>query len=212
MYKIFTGDDRVEILKRIKSELGEDYEVFEGDRLAIFDIMNICIGTSLFGASRKILLKDLTLARKTGGEEERVDFYEELLKYPETPHKIIIWESVTPIKKTYKDFVKNSKAEVIKVMEKKPVDIGKVFDIYDTALRDGKKAVAMLKEIEEKQDPYMFFGLLVSQALKKYDYHQGAKEKRVLEALSQLDIQMKSTTISPWQLLQAFLLQVSWLQ
>ena len=77
------------------------------------------------------------------------------------------------------------------------------------AMRDGKKAVEMVEKIEKTQDPYMFLGLLTSQALKRFEWKQGEKEKRVLKELSKLDIQMKSTTFEPWLLLKSFLLQVS---
>ena len=92
-----------------------------------------------------------------------------------------------------------------------PVDtnVNLVFDIYKTAKRDGKKAVKMLESIENEQDPYMFLGLLVSQALKDFTMRQGTKEKRVLVELSKLDLQMKTTSMQPFSLLKSFLLQVS---
>ena len=67
----------------------------------------------------------------------------------------------------------------------------------------------MLNKIKDEQDPYMFFGLMVSQALKDFEFRQGTKEKRALFELSKLDNLMKSSTVEPFTLLQAFLLQVS---
>jgi len=84
-----------------------------------------------------------------------------------------------------------------------------VFDVFDMAYRDGYLAVKMLNEIKAENDPYMFFGLMVSQALRKYDMRTGVKEKRVLFELSRLDMQMKSSTVDPWMLISSFLLQVS---
>ena len=84
----------------------------------------------------------------------------------------------------------------------------KVFSIYDAALVDGKQAVKLLEEIESEQDPYMFFGLLVSQAIKKFEWRQGMKEKRVLQELSKVDMQMKTTAVEPWLLIKSFLLRV----
>ena len=221
MFRVFTGDDRVTISELVKKELGSDYEVIDGANLDVKDVINICKGTSLFAVERKILVKDLTPMRGEKEESlERADFYEEFIKYVDTPHKIVIWETSAPTtRKSFKDFCKAAGVKVEKkTLEDKKTpkeralerqEMNKVFDIYNVALRDGEKAVKMLAEIQEKQDPYRFFGLLVSQALKKYEERLGAKEKRALVELSKVDMQMKSTTISPWLLLQAFLLQVS---
>ena len=43
---------------------------------------------------------------------------------------------------------------------------------------DGIKAIEYLEKIKLTQDPIMFFGLLVSQALKDYQKKQGRKEKK----------------------------------
>ena len=67
-----------------------------------------------------------------------------------------------------------------------------------------------LEKIERTQDPYMFFGLMVSQALKKLEWRpQGTKEKRSLKELSIIDMQMKSTAVEPWMLIKSFLLRLA---
>lgn len=219
MIQVFTGDDRVRIQAEVKKVLGKDYEVFEGENLTAQDLMNICAGASLFAERRRILIKDLTPVRKTGEASAtsssnatsscETDFYAELAKYVNTPHEIVIWETTTPLKKAYKDFIKNPKVRQQKFEKTKPVDAGKVFEIFDVAWTDGPRAVKMLAEIQGENDPYMFFGLLASQAIRKYEFRAGAKEKRVLKELSRLDMLMKTTSYQPWLLLQAFLLQVS---
>ena len=67
----------------------------------------------------------------------------------------------------------------------------------------------MVEKIQESQDPYMFFGLMVTQGLKKFATKQGVKERELLKRLAELDLQMKTTTIEPWLLVKAFLLEVS---
>ena len=84
-----------------------------------------------------------------------------------------------------------------------------VFDIYRIAKRDGKKAIEMLEKIKQDEDPIRFTGLLVSQALKDYAKNPGTKEKRVLKELSKLDLNLKTTSYSPWLLVSSFLLRVS---
>ena len=210
MIRVFTGSDRKKIDAEVKKILGENYEVFDGENLKLEDIVNIFLGTSLFSEKRKILLKDLTPARGVGSGASgggSVDFYEEISKYKNTPHTIVIWETNVSQKKTYKDFVKSKDVEVKKFELVPKVDMRVVFNIYDTALNDGKRAVEMLSKIEGEQDPYMFFGLLVSQAVKKFEWRQGAKEKRILKELSKVDMQMKTTAVEPWFLIKSFLLR-----
>ena len=204
MIKVFYGSDRKKIDAEVKKILGTDYEVFDGENLKKEDIVNVFLGTSLFAEKRKILLKDLTPAREEQGE----DLYEEIAKYVDTPHTIVIWETNVSQKKTYKDFVKLKSVEAKKFDLADKVDMRAVFNIYDTAIVDGERAVKMLTELQDKQDPYMFFGLLVSQAIKKYEWRQGAKEKRVLKELSKVDMQMKTTAVEPWYLVKSFLLRL----
>ena len=215
MIRVFCGNDRAKIAREVKKILGDKYEVFDGENLRIEDLVNIFMGNSLFAERRKILIKDLTPVRKSGGEskpevsrsEGSSDFYEEIAKYVGTSHEVIIWETNVSQKKSYKDFIKLKDVKVEKFDSKPIVDIRKVFDIYDTSLVDGKKAVRMLETVQDEEDPYMFFGLLTSQAIKKYEWKNGIKERKILKELSKLDIQMKTTTVEPWDLIKSFLLR-----
>ena len=213
MIRVFHGDDRSKIAAEVRKILGENYEVFDGENLKIEDIINIFKGASLFATKRKILIKDLTEKRKTAEAKEadanKADFYEEIAKYADTEHDVIIWETTLSQKKSYKDFVKENKIEVKKFEAKKPLDAGKVFGIFDMAMQDGERAVKQLEEIEKDQDPYMFFGLMVSQAIKRFEWRNGRKEKAILKELSKLDIKLKSTTMEPWILIKSFLIRMS---
>ena len=206
MIYVFSGDDREKIATEVRRVLGSEYEVFEGEGLSVQDLMNIFQGTSLFAAERKILIKDLTPEKSAEGE---VDFYAELLGYVDTPHTVVIWETRTSRKKSYKEFLRAKNVVSRSFAAARPVEVGKVFEIFDTAYRDGARAVKMVEEVRGNNDPYMFFGLLVTQALKKCQRRFTTREKRVLRELSKLDMQMKSTTIEPWALISSFLLRVS---
>ena len=209
MIYVFSGDDRVKISEAVKKVLGDEYEIFEGESLGVQDIVNICQGTSLFGEKRKILIRDLTPARKEKSEEEGdsgVDFYAEFLKYVNTPHMIVIWETVLSRKKSFREFVKLPE---VKSRQFKAFKENDIFEIADLALVDGKKAAIRLRKVEDDNDPYMFVGLLVSKLCQKYNYGHGEKEKRALVALSELDMQLKTTSISPWLLVESFLLELS---
>ena len=213
MIYVFYGPDRIKISKEVKRILGDSYEIFNGENLSSDDIPNLFLGRTIFANQRKILIKDITPAK---GESSLLsstlgdrDFYEIASEYLDTPHDIIIWETTASAKKAFKDFTKNPKVKAQKFDLTPQIDMRKVFGVFDAAWTDGKHAIKLLDEIKDQEDPYMFVGLLSTQAIKKYEAHQGRKEKRVLRELSKLDIAMKSTNYDPWMLISSFLLQVS---
>ena len=202
MIRIFYGDDRTKASDEIKKLLGSDYEVIEGADLTSNDLPTIFLGASLFVDTRNILIRDLSANKEA---------YEHLPEYLNTSHNVIIFElKLDKRSTTYKEIKDKVEIKEFKLPENKNFSV--VFDVYNTAKRDGKKAIELLDQIKQDQDPMMFFGLLVSQAIKDYTKNQGRKEKRVLEELSKLDILMKTTSSQPWLLIESFLLQVSSLQ
>ncbi|MBQ9029669.1 hypothetical protein IJ114_02795 [Candidatus Saccharibacteria bacterium] len=211
MFFVFTGDDRAKISQEVKKVLGETYEVFEGENLNIQDLVNICQGMSLFSSKRKILIKDLTPARKDEGDEMKdgIDFYAELKNYVNTPHEIVIWETKVSRKKSFKEFKAMPGVKALEFKLGRPADANLIFNVVDIALRDGERAVKELRKLEDDNDPYMFTGIMVGKLCTLYNYRMGSKEKRALVALSELDMAMKTTTISPWSLIESYLLQLS---
>lgn len=204
--RIWTGDDRVKTQAEIIKKLGGKYEVFEGDNLTKDDLSGIFWGMTLFsGDVRKILIKDVSENKEVWAELAR-----NASEFMKTDAEVIIWESKLDKRlMTTKSLIKAG----IEVQEFKMIesfDARAVFNIYDIALKDGVRAVCELEKIENKQDPYMFFGLIVSQALKKLELcPNGVKEKKILKNLADLDMQMKSTTLEPWMLVKSFLLRVA---
>ncbi len=76
-------------------------------------------------------------------------------------------------------------------------------------IKSAKKAVKDLEKIKHHEDPIRFCGLMISQALKDYRAYQGIKEKRALKELSKLDLDLKTTSLEPWLLIESFLLRAS---
>ncbi len=201
MLRIFYGENRLEAEKKIKALLGERYEVFEGENLELTDLPSIFQGTSLFGVEkRKILLKEV-------GANSAI--WEKVVDYVDTEHDVVVWETKLDKRSAGYKRLKDAGVEMVEFPALKKPEMNLVFGILDTALRDGPKAVEAVEKIETDQDPYMFFGLLVTQALKKYE-NSGArgKEKRLLKELAKLDMQMKTTGVEPWMLVKAFLLRI----
>ena len=199
MLKIFYGEDRIRAKNEIEKLLGHNYEIIEGPELEPTDLPNIFLGTSLLSANRKILIRDLSLNKTV---------FEQLPDYLNSPHDIIIFEvKLDKRSSTYK--LLKDKVEIKEFPAKLDPNSNLVFGIYDTAKKDGKKAVKDLEKIKLNQDPMMFFGLLVSQALKDYGRRQGTKEKKALKELSKLDLNLKSSKLSSWLLIESFLLQLS---
>lgn len=199
MIKIFTGDDRIRANQEIKRELGDTYEVIDCADLTPKDLTPIFRGTTLFESHRKILLRDFTA---------NSSIFPELPKFLGTKHDIILLE--TKLDKRTAAFKEiKGKIEIKEFKLPPKTDFREVYDIYNVAKKDGKKAVEMLKKIELDEDPIRFTGLLVSQALKDYQKNQGIREKQNLKNLAKLDIRQKSTKIDSWLLVESFLLSLS---
>lgn len=202
MLRVYSGEDRVAAEKAVKSVLGGKYEVFEGEDLTANDLPSIFLGTSLFATEkRQILLKNLS---------ENAEAWGKLPDYLETEHDVVVWEPKIDKRSVVYKALKSSGVEMREFASKKPPEMNVVFGIFDLAMRDGKKAVSEVEKIELTQDPYMFMGLMVTQALKKFEASRGGvKEKRVLKLLAELDMQMKSSSVEPWMLVKATLVRLS---
>ena len=199
MIKVFYGDDRVRAEKEIKRLLGKDYEIIDSEPLTPADLPNIFYGTSLFSAERHILLRDFTTNKAV---------FEQLPNYLVTPHTIVLFETKLDKRSTtYKDL--KDKLEFTEFKLPPDPNLNLVFNIFSTAKTNGPRAIQMLSRLKPTEDPIKFTGLLVSQAIKDFSMKQGTKERRVLKALSKLDLQMKSTKIDPWLLVESFLLNLS---
>ncbi|MBR2708988.1 hypothetical protein IKE98_01500 [Candidatus Saccharibacteria bacterium] len=196
MIRIFTGDDRVRASQEIAKILGDSYEIIEGADLTPDDLPSVFLGNSLFSDRRKILIRDISTNKLV---------FEKLPNYLDTPHDVIIQELKLDKRSSAYKAIKD-KVEFKDFPLPENPNLRLVFDIYKTAKTDGKKAVEMLERIKTEEDPIMFFGLLVSQAVKDYNNRQGIKEKRVLRELAKLDLSLKSSYHDPWLLIEAFLL------
>ena len=197
MLRIFTGDDRIKAGQEITRILGQDYEVVEGADLSPDDLPTLFKGTSLFADTRRILIRDLSANKLV---------FDKLPGYLDTPHEIIIQElKLDKRSTTYKAL--KGKVEIKEFKRPEPHGQFYSFDICRTAKRDGQRAIKMLREIEPTTDPMLFFGALVSAALKDYAAHQGIKEKQALKDLARLDLQLKSTSLDPWLLIESHLLK-----
>lgn len=198
MIRIFTGENRTKAGQEIKKILGQDYEVVEGIDLTPSDLPSVFLGTSLFTETRNILIRDLSTNKPV---------FEKLPDYLNTPHNIIIQElKLDKRSTTYKAL--KSQIEITDFPLPRSPDQGLVFDIYKTAKRDSKKAISMLERIKQTQDPIMFYGLIASQALKEFNLRQGIQEKRIIKELATVDLQMKSSSVDPWLLIESFLLRL----
>lgn len=200
MIKFFYGDDRVRAKKAIEKFLDTtNYEIIEGTDLNPADLPSIFLGNSLFATTRTILIRDFTANKPV---------YEKLPDYLNTSHRVAILElKLDKRSATYKTL--KDQVEFQEFTLPKNPNLNLVFDIYRTAKHDGPQSIKMLEKILSEEDPIMFCGLLISQALKDFKQKQGTKEKRVLKELSKLDLDLKSTSLQPWLLVQSFLLRLS---
>lgn len=209
MIYLIDGDDRKKAESKAKDFLGENYEVIDAESLEKADLVSIFQGTTLFSETRKILIKDL------GAKKE---LFAELLKYLETEHRIVILEQkIDKRNAVYKELaaVAKKNPQQVKIDEFKiteEVDKFLTFRVFDIALTDGKRAVKLLREAEESNNPYLTVGSWTKKAVDLLAARpNGEREKRIVKKLAEIDMMLKQTSFSkePWLLLETFLLELS---
>ncbi len=198
MLKIFYGENRKNAEIVIKRFLGQDYEVFDGEKISADDLPTIFQGTSLFeSGARRILVKNLS---------DNAEAWAKVPDYQDTEHKVAIWEMKLDARLSGTKILKTAGIEMEEF--KKPT-AKPLFGLLNLALRDSRAAISELEMRESDQDPYMLVGLFVSDALKNLQASGGKKRDReVLQALARLDQRMKTTSIEPWVLVKGFLLEI----
>ena len=201
MIHLFYGEDRLKSEADAKRVLGEEYEVIDADNLEITDLPTIFMGTSLFDTDvRKILIKGLA---------ETKALFDEVEKYLDTPHEIVIlenkipgtWTSLKNLKKSDKIDLKENKAEVDE--SKKWLS----FNIFSDALKNPEKALKQLRANEDTEDPYAMLGAWATSAIKNLKTNPTPKNRKIVKKLAEIDTLMKTTTYSnnPWLLLESFI-------
>lgn len=205
MIHLYYGEDRLKSEEMAKQILGADYENIDAENLEIEDLPTIFLGTSLFDVgTRKILIKGLA---------ERKELFEEIEKYLETPHEIVILEN--KINGNWTGLKNLKKSKNIDLVENKLVEDKALrnlaFNVYDTALRNPENAVKMLREKEDKIDAYQTLGAWGFKALENLKKAPGSKKNReIVKELAKIDILLKTTKYSerPWMVLESFLLKL----
>ncbi len=205
MLKIFYGTERAQAQVAIEKLLGVDYEVVEADGLTASDMPSIFLGTTLFDDERKILVKSL---------DENKECWNELLKYLDTPHKVVIWNEKAPDKRGEPGKTLSSDKRVeIKGFERvvSKEETFAAFNMYDDAVKGNlKKALATCKTLEsdKNRDPYSTLGAFASKAftaLEKRDH----KAPEIIKILATVDTEMKSTGLDGWALVKKALAQIA---
>lgn len=199
MLQIFYGDDRLAAEKEIIAVLGTDRETIEGENLTTSDLPTILQGASLFADERKILLKDISGSAA----------WEEFPKYLDTDHQVIVWESKLDKRTVTYKALQKSGVTIREFATPEPPEAKQVFQIFDLAVAGNyTQAIAILDKLQPNQDPYMFFGLMISQALRGFERDQ-RKFKPILKNLARTDISLKTTGLDPWLLIRSCLLKLS---
>lgn len=201
MIKIFYGNDRQKAQLAITKLLGDDYEVIEAENITRGDMESIFKGTSLFGETRRILLKGLN---------ENKECWEVLPEYLETTHEMVIWLSALDKRSTvYKAIAKRKEVEVKEFAQEEKVDRFLAFKIADEAFAGhGARAVKMCEELEQTSDAYLTMGAFVSQAGKKLEIGK-PKAINAIRILAKADLDMKSTAVDGWKILKIALLKIA---
>lgn len=200
MIKIFYGNDRQAAQLAIDRLLGKNYELVEAENITRADLDSIFRGTSLFGETRKILLKSLN---------ENKECWELLPNYLDTTHDVIIWLATLDKRSVvYKAVEKAKQVECKEFKVAEQIDRTLVFKIADEAFAGkGAKAVKMCEQIEATNDPYMTMGAIISQAMRRLEM-KNSKAARAIKILAKADMDMKSVTVDGWSIVKMALLKI----
>lgn len=198
MIRVFYGNDRVKALKEAEKIFGGDFQTIDGENIKNTDAASIFLGGSLFSETQRILIRDLM----TGNAE----VFGKLSEYTGTKNEVILLEEKIDKRSTaYKNLKDKVEFREFRLPEK---NTRVIFDVFETAKRDGAKAIKILDSIREEEEPFQFLGLMVTQAVRDFERRPGEREKRVLVELAKVDMQMKSSGVQPWNLIDGFLLRV----
>ena len=209
MIYLIDGDDRKKAEQEARHFLGDDIEVIDADTLEKADLTSIFQGTTIFDENRHILIKDLSLKK---------DLFLELPKFIDTEHQVVILEQkIDKRNATYKELaaVAKDSPEKVKIDNFKlaeQVDTFLVFRVFDIALTDGKRAIKLMGEAEEENNPYATIGAWTKKAVDLFVAKGGTeREKRILKRLAEIDMLLKKTNFSknPWIILESFLIELS---
>lgn len=199
MLRVFYGGDRIKAWNAIDKLLGNDYEVIEAENIERANMDSIFFGTSIFGDTRKILIKDLS---------ENKNCWEAILNYIETPHEVIVWNAALDARTAVYKELKAAKIEIRKFDLAEDPDKFIAFDAMRAAMRgDAKTALAKAKKMELKEEPYRVIGAFASDAYKNLATSRKARE--AVKILAKADIDMKSATIDPWNIIKIALLKIA---
>ena len=204
MIKIFYGNDRQKAQLAVVKVLGEEYEVIEAENITRGDMDSIFRGTSLFGETRKILLKSLN---------ENKECWEMLPEYLDTTHEMVIWLSALDKRSVvYKAIAKQKNVEIKEFAQDMKVERFFAFKIADEAFAGhGAKAVKMCEQIETTDDAYMTMGAIISQAAKRLET-KNPKAVRAIKILAKADMDMKSASVDAWNIVKISLLKIGQLR
>ncbi len=204
MIHLFYGENRMKSEEDARKILGDNYEVIDAENLEITDLPTIFMGASLFDTdARRTLIKSLA---------DNKALFEEIEKYLDTPHEIVIlenkipgtWTSLKNLKKIDKIDLKENKIEIddsIKWLS---------FNIFSDAMKNPKKALETLRKNEETEDPYAMVGAWTTCAIKNLKTSPNARNKKIIKDLAKIDMLIKTTSYSnnPWPLLESFILRL----
>ena len=152
---------------------------------------SIFFGTSIFGDTRKILIKDLS---------ENKSCWEVVLDYIKTPHNIIIWNTTLDARTTVYKSLKAAKVEMKEFKAAEDPDKFIAFEAIQAAMRgDAKTALMKCKKMELKEEPYIVIGAFASEAYKTFATSRKARE--AVRILAKADMDMKSAAVEPWSII-----------
>ena len=127
------------------------------------------------------------------------------------PLVMILEDKLSGTLTVVKNLKKSSEVDMKEFKKPEIKNFNLVFDIYNMALRNSKRALEMLNEAKETEDPYAMIGAFASSAVKNLKSAPNSKRnKNILKELAEIDNLLKTSKFSedPWLLVESFILRL----
>lgn len=204
---ILHGTDRNAMMAAAKAKLGDEYEIFEADKITLADMDSLFLGQTLFGGEekRRILLKDLN---------DNKECFEKLPDYASTEHEVVVIAN-GKLSKTYAYVkavlgCKEIESKEFQTIEERSRDKFETFEPFKQAFAGhGKIALKKLEILKDHSAGPAVLGAMGSQAAKLIGGKDSAKAVATMKILARADVMSKRSNLDMWVPVEWALLEIA---
>ena len=193
---ILHGTDRNAMMAAVKAKLGDDYEIFDADKITVGDLDSIFLGQTLFGGGekRRILLKDLN---------DNKECFEKLPDYASTEHEVVVVANGR-LNKTFSYIkpalsCKEIESKEFTTIEERSRDKFENLEPFKQAFAGHAKiALKKLELLKDHSAAPVILGTMGTQAAKLIGTKDNDKAIKAIKILAQADMMSKRSGLDMW--------------